>query len=165
MGVDSTFIAVIIVILIGLTLFSLITWSNTRSARDHTQRIYQQQDLVRTSPDAHRLSQAVHLLRPSVRLGFDYMINVDKPGELPYISDWNTGGTMPTQAEIEDALARVTKIESTGYAAMRRSEYPSVEDQLDAAFKARRGDDTEQQELDNRIEEIKNKYPKSDDAL
>ena len=43
---------------------------------------------------------------------------------------------------------------------MRRSEYPSIEDQLDAAFKARRGDDTEQQELDNRIAEIKSKYPK-----
>jgi hypothetical protein len=165
MGVDGTFIAVIIVILIGLSIFSLINWSNTRNARDHTRRLYQQQDLVRMSPDVHRLSQAVHLLRPSVRLGFDYMIKADKPGELPYISDWHTGGTMPTQAEIDDALNQVTKIESTGYAAMRRSEYPSVEDQLDAAYKARRGDDTEQQELDNRIEEVKNKYPKSDDAL
>jgi hypothetical protein len=48
---------------------------------------------------------------------------------------------------------------------MRRSEYPSIEEQLDAAYKARRGDITEQQELDNRIEQIKNKYPKSDDAL
>ena len=43
---------------------------------------------------------------------------------------------------------------------MRRAEYPSVEDQLDAAFKARQGDDTEQLELDNRIAEIKHKYPK-----
>lgn len=43
---------------------------------------------------------------------------------------------------------------------MRRSEYPSVEDQLDAAYKARQGDDTEQLLLDSRITEIKNKYPK-----
>jgi len=59
----------------------------------------------------------------------------------------------------------VTAIDSTGYAAMRRSEYPSIQDQLDAAYKARRGNTAEQEELDNRIEKIKNKYPKSDDAL
>lgn len=72
---------------------------------------------------------------------------------------------MPTQAELDEALKKVTAIDSTGYAAMRRSEYPSIEDQLDAAYKARRGDFTEQEELDNRIQQIKDKYPKSDDAL
>ena len=72
---------------------------------------------------------------------------------------------MPTQVELEKALKKVTAIDCTGYAAMRRSEYPSIEEQLDAAYKARRGDMSEQEQLDNRIEQIKNKYPKSDDAL
>ena len=97
-------------------------------------------------------------------MGFDYHIKHEN-GQLPYISEWNTGGSMPTPAELDDALKKVTAIDSTGYAAMRRSEYPSIEEQLDAAFKARRGDFSEQEQLDNRIEQIKNKYPKSDDAL
>ena len=164
MVLDNTMIGAMIVLLVGLSAIVFFNWSNTRNARRHTEKIFQQQHLVRTHPDVHRLSQAVHLLRPSVRLGFDYVIEHDD-GKLPYISEWNTGGSMPTQAELDEALKKVTAIDSTGYAAMRRSEYPSIEDQLDAAYKARRGDFTEQEELDNRIQQIKDKYPKSDDAL
>ena len=161
---DKTLIGALVVLLLGLCVFVVITWSNTRSARKHTETIFQQQHLVRTDPDAHRLSQAVHLLRPPVRLGFDYVIKHDN-GKLPCIADWNTGGSMPSQEELDVALKKVTAIDSMGYAAMRRSEYPSIEEQLDAAYKARRGDPTEQIELDDRIEQIKDKYPKSDDAL
>ena len=164
MVLDNTLIGALIVLLLGLTAFVSITWSNTSNARKHTEKIFQQQHLVRTHPDAHRLSQAVHLLRPSVRLGFDYVIKHDN-GKLPYISSWDTGGSMPTPAELDDVLKKVAAIDSTGYAAMRRAEYPSIEDQLDAAYKARRGDTIEQEELDNRIEQVKNKYPKTDDAL
>jgi hypothetical protein len=164
MVLDNTMIGAMVVLLVGLSAIVFFNWSNTRNARRHTERIFQQQHLVRTHPDVHRLSQAVHLLRPSVRLGFDYSI-VHDDGKLPYISEWNTGGSMPTQAQLDEALKKVTAIDSTGYAAMRRSEYPSIEDQLDAAYKARRGDFTEQEELDNRIQQIKDKYPKSDDAL
>ena len=164
MGLDNTMIGAMLVLLVGLSAIVFFNWSNTRNARRHTEKIFQQQHLVRTHPDVHRLSQAVHLLRPSVRLGFDYVIKHDD-GKLPYISEWNTGGSMPTQAELDEALKKVTAIDSTGYAAMRRSEYPSIEEQLDAAYKARRGDFTEQEELDNRIQQIKDKYPKSDDAL
>ena len=164
MVLDNSMIGALLVLLVGLSALIYFNWSNTRSARKHTEKIFQQQHLVRTHPDVHRLSQAVHLLRPSVRLGFDYLIEHDD-GKLPRITEWNTGGSMPTQAELDDALNKVTAIDSTGYAAMRRSEYPSIEEQLDAAFKARRGDFSEQEQLDNRIEQIKNKYPKSDDAL
>lgn len=164
MVLDNSMIGALLVLLVGLSALVYFNWSNTRSARKHTEKIFQQQHLVRTHPDVHRLSQAVHLLRPSVRLGFDYVIEHDD-GKLPRITEWNTGGSMPTQAELDDALNKVTAIDSTGYAAMRRSEYPSIEEQLDAAFKARRGDFSEQEQLDNRIEQIKNKYPKSDDAL
>ena len=164
MVLDNTLISVLILILVGILVLVYFNWSNTRDARRHTQRIFQQQRLVREVPDAHRLSQAVHLLRPSVRLGFDYFIETED-GKLPHISEWNTAGTMPTQAEFDEALRRVGSIDSRGYAAMRRQEYPSVEEQLDAAFKARHGDTSEQEELDSRIEQIKSKYPKSDDDL
>jgi hypothetical protein len=164
MVLDRTLIGALVVLLFGLIVFVFIIWSNTRAARKHTENIFQQQHLVRTSPDVHRLSQAVHLLRPSVRLGFDYDIKQDG-GKLPRISEWNTGGSMPTQTELDDALKKVAAIDCTGYAAMRRAEYPGIEEQLDAAFKARRGNPAEQEELDNRIQQIKDKYPKSDDAL
>ncbi|HAJ91334.1 MAG TPA: hypothetical protein DCO71_01715 [Gammaproteobacteria bacterium] len=164
MVMDSTLISALLVLLLGLIAFVLFTWSNTRGAREHTENILQQQRLVRTSPDAHRLSQAMHLLRPSVRLGFDYLIK-QEDGKLPYIAEWDTGGSMPTQAELDDALKKVAAIDCTGYAAMRRSEYPGIEEQLDAAFKARHGDTAEQDALDNRIQQTKEKYPKSDDAL
>ena len=164
MILDQTLIGALVVLLFGLIVFVFITWSNTRGARKHTENIFQQQHLVRTSPDVHRLSQAVHLVRPSVHLGFDYVIKQDA-GKLPCISEWNTGGPRPTQTELDEALKKVAAIDCTGYAAMRRSEYPGIEEQLDAAFKARRGDPAEQDMLDNRIQQTKDKYPKSDDAL
>jgi len=164
MVLDNTLIGALIVILMGLSTVIFFSWSNTKDARRHTKRIFQQQHLIRVDPDAHRLGQAVHLLRPSAHLGFDYFIEHDD-GKLPYISEWNGSGSMPTLVELEGALRKVTAIDSTGYAAMRRSEYPSIEDQLDAAYKARHGDITEQAELDNRIEQVKSKYPKSDDDL
>ena len=50
-------------------------------------------------------------------------------------------------------------------ASLRRAEYPSVEDQLKAAYLARQGDTSMQEELDARITEIREKYPKSDECL
>ena len=164
MVLDNTLIGALIIILVALSAVIFFSWSNTKDARRHTKEIFQQQHLIRVDPDAHRLSRAVHLLRPSAHLGFDYFIEHDD-GKLPYISEWNGSGSMPTLVELEGALRKVTAIDSTGYAAMRRSEYPSIEDQLDAAYKARHGDITEQAELDNRIEQVKSKYPKSDDDL
>ena len=50
--------------------------------------------------------------------------------------------------------------EPEGYMFLRKSEYPSIEDQLDALYKARRGDDSELKKLDRKITRVKNKYPK-----
>ena len=162
MNVNLILALVFITLALGVYIF--ISWSNKQAARKHTQDISQQHKLLLDDPDVHRLCQAVHLVRPAARPGFDYLIQ-HQPGELPYIAEWNTGGTMPTQAELDAALKQVPTIDSTGYAAMRRAEYPGIEDQLDAAYKARQGDPTEQQALDARITEIKEKYPKSDDEM
>lgn len=165
MAIDNTLISAILVILIGLVAWVVIIWTNSRAAHERTHLILQQHHLVATNQAAHRLSQAVHLLHPTVRLGIDYTICCDNTVDEPYISQWNAGGSMPTKSDLDDAYARVPEVDSRGYAAMRRAEYPSVEDQLDAAFKARHGDVTEQEELDNRIEQIKSKYPKTEDDL
>lgn len=43
---------------------------------------------------------------------------------------------------------------------LRASEYPSLGDQADAAFKARQGDDSQQLAIDTLIAAVKAKYPK-----
>lgn len=165
MLLDATFFGVIAVLIFALSVWVFVVWKDSRVAHKHVSQIFQQQELVRSYPDVHRLSQAIHLLCPSVRLGFDYVLERDQKKGEPYIAAWHTGGCMPTQEELDEALARLVVIENRGYAAMRRTEYPSVEDQLDAAYKARQGDDTEQREIDARITEVKSKYPKSDEEL
>ena len=49
------------------------------------------------------------------------------------------------------------------YASMRAAAYPSVEEQLDAAYRARQGDNSMQLEIDERIRRAKEQYPKSED--
>ena len=50
--------------------------------------------------------------------------------------------------------------EPEGYKFLRKSEYPAIEDQLDALYKARKGDDSELKKLDRKITRVKKKYPK-----
>lgn len=44
--------------------------------------------------------------------------------------------------------------------ALRIGEYPAIGDQMDAAFKARQGDVSQQETIDAQIEAVKIKYPK-----
>ena len=44
--------------------------------------------------------------------------------------------------------------------ALRIGEYPAIGDQMDAAFKARQGDNSQQVAIDAAIEAVKAKYPK-----
>lgn len=48
--------------------------------------------------------------------------------------------------------------------ALRIGEYPSIGDQMDAAFKARQGDNSQQLEIDSAIAIVKAKYPKPEAA-
>jgi hypothetical protein len=164
MAIDNTFIGVLSIILLGVIVWSYFMWTSSRSSHQATHRLLEQHHLIANNPAAHRLSQAVHILHPDARLGIDYTISSGKAGEAPFISYWS-GGNKPTQDDIDNALARAQEADKRGYAAMRRAEYPGIEDQLDAAYKARQGDITEQVEIDKKIEEIKNKYPKSDEEL
>jgi len=165
MVLDSTIIGVLIVLLIVVFMWVFVIWSNSRQSHQQTHQVLRQQNLVRNDPAAHRLSQAVHLLRPMAHLGFDYTIDHSTKGAPPRLATWSARSEMPTQTELDDVMPEVSEVNVKGYAAMRRAEYPSVGDQLDAAYKARHGDDSEEQELDKQIAEIKNKYPKTDAQL
>lgn len=61
--------------------------------------------------------------------------------------------------DTEDDL---TSPNSYDYTQVRRIKYPSEGDQLDAAYKARLGDTSEQTTVDAAIAAVKTKYPKDD---
>ena len=77
-----------------------------------------------------------------------------------------SSSSRPTEAEINAALLEISDIHHEAkYAAMRRAEYPSVAEQLDAAYQARQGNTAKQLELDEKISAIKQKYPKTDECV
>ena len=59
----------------------------------------------------------------------------------------------------EPPTAEETKID---YGFARRSAYPQLENQLEAMYDARQGDDTKQKAIDGHIEIVKAKIPKDD---
>jgi len=76
---------------------------------------------------------------------------------MPYIGDWYSVEPKPTQEQLHEAINRVA---GRSYVALRRAEYPTVGDQLDAAYKARHGNPSQQSAQDDLITDIKLKYPK-----
>ena len=77
------------------------------------------------------------------------------------------GGYIPAhREEINAALLEVSDVHHDDkFAAMRRADYPSVEEQLDAAYRARQGDNAKQLEVDEKIRRVKERYPKRDECL
>jgi hypothetical protein len=126
----------------------------------------QQQSLIRHDESARELCRAVHVLQPDAHAGIDYVIRHDRPGQPPYLAEWRAPGPQPSGDELRRALSKISSEDlEKNYASLRRAEYPSIGDQLDAAYKARQGNDAEQSDIDARIRAIKEKYPKSDDCL
>ncbi len=115
------------------------------------------------------LDGAIKTLFPNAVNGIDYVLQDD--GKGPYIKRWNLPDPKPTQTELVQAeKAYVAKRTATAYKKKRRKEYPPVEDQLDALWKALEAaglvtEDPAQPENDPRgmlakIKAIKAKYPK-----
>ena len=107
-----------------------------------------------------------HLLQPDAHAGIDYVIRHDKADEEPYLAEWHAARPEPNREELRRAVAKIVRQEpGKNYASLRLAEYPSVGDQLDAAYKARQGNDAEQIEIDELIGKVKDKYPKSVECL
>ena len=54
------------------------------------------------------------------------------------------------------------EISELNYGGARREAYPQIENQLEAMYDARKGDDTKQKAIDGHIEIVKAKFPKDD---
>jgi Ca2+/H+ antiporter len=163
---DSTTLNVFLIILLIVGVWVFILWTNTRTMHKHIQQVAQQQSVIRHDDAARSLCRAIHTLEPAVHAGIDYIIK-DDPGKGPYIAQWlNTTIPQPKPEQLEQALETISGIDPVkDHAAQRLREYPSVGDQLDAAYKARHGDTADQVKLDEQISKIKQKYPKSDECL
>lgn len=128
------------------------------------QELARQHSLLNTSDEARLLCRAIQRIRPGAHPTLDYVIRAsdDRPA---YLAEWHSDLPRPTEEEIAAAMNAVSIDDiSGGYSARRRAEYPSVGDQLDAAYKARHGEPREQQEIDRRIAEVKRRYVKPDEC-
>lgn len=167
MSFDSSTMNFLLITLVVVGAWGFILWSNTRAMHRQILQVAQQQSTIRKNDDVRQLCRAIHHLHPTVHAGIDYIINDDDPEQKPYIARWlNTSIPQPQPEELERALQDISGVDPVkDHAAQRLREYPSIGDQLDAAYKARHGDDNDQVRLDGLIRRVKEKYPKSDETL
>jgi type II secretory pathway component PulJ len=163
---DKGAINIVAVVMVVVCVWLYILWKNSRKMHDTINLIAQQQNLIRHDQQARALCRAIHILDPNITAGVDYVIRHDTPEQEPYIAEWMTVTSRPSEAEIHSALQEIADIHhEEKYATMRRTEYPSVEEQLDAAYQARQGNSAKQLEIDEEISRVKEKYPKTDECV
>jgi hypothetical protein len=145
------------VILVGGWLYFVS--QNARNMRRQLRQIAEQHTLIHADKQARKLCRAIHQLHPMMHAGVDFTIRADATNHTAYIAEWYGIEPKPSQDQLDEALSRVA---GKSYVDLRKAEYPSVGDQLDAAYKARHGDITDQQRQDALIGDIKMKYPRAD---
>ena len=161
MGSTNIIIGVLAVVCVWI----LIMWNNSRKMNDAIKLVAQQHSLLRYDERAHMLCRAIHILNPNVTAGIDYIIRHETLEKEPYIAEWTTNVSRPTEEEINSALLEISDVHHEDkYAALRRAEYPSVGEQLDAAYQGRQGNNARQLEVDEKIFRVKEKYPKTDEC-
>ena len=157
---------IVIVVLISACIMIYILWKNSRRMDEAIKQTSQQRNLIRHDERALTLCRAIRILNPNVTAGVDYVIRQDTLEQEPYIAEWMADIPQPTEEEINSAMQEVSDVHHEDkYAAMRRADYPSIEEQLDAAYQARQGNGAKQLEVDEKIRLVKERYPKGDVCL
>jgi len=163
---DNGISSIVIVILVAVCIWIYILWQNSRKMNDSIKLIAQQQNLVRHDKRARMLCRAIRLLNPNLTTGVDYVIRHDTPEQEPYVAEWLTDSPRHSEEEINSALLEISDVHHENeYAAMRRMEYPSIGEQLDAAYQARQGNNAKQFEVDEKIRRVREKYPKTEESV
>ena len=162
----SGVINIVIVVLISVCIMVYVLWKNSRKMDEAIKLTAQQRNLLKQDERALKLCRAIRILNPNVTAGVDYVIRQDPPEQEPYIAEWMADTSRPTEEEINSALLEISDVHhEANYAALRRAEYPSAGEQLDAAYQARQGNNARQLEVDEKIGAIKQKYPKTDECI
>ena len=163
---DNGVMNIVIVVLVAACIWLYILWQNSRKMHDTINLVAQQRELIRHDVRARTLCRAIRMLNPDFTVGVDYFIGQDTPEQEPYIAKWTATVPRPAEKEIDAALQEISDIHhEEKYASMRRAEYPSVEEQLDAAYQARQGNNARQLEVDEKIRLVKEKYPKTEECV
>ena len=163
---DNGVINIVIVVLIVVCIWIYILWKNSRKMNESIMLIAQQHELTRHDGRTRTLCRALHILNPQLTAGVDYVIRHDNPEQAPYIAEWLTDASRTDEEEMKSAIREISDVHHEHkYAALRRAEYPSVEEQLDAAYQARQGNNAVQLEVDEQIRAVKEKYPKTDESV
>lgn len=161
---DSSTLNILIIALLIVGVWVYFLWSNARTTNKIILQVAQQQSVIRHNDAVRLLCRAIHLLQPDAHAGTDYIVNEGGPDQSPYIAEWlNSRIPQPKHEEIEHALKNISDIDpAKDHAAQRLKEYPSIGEQLGAAYNARHGDYADQIRLDEQIKKVKEKYPKSE---
>ena len=158
MVIDSILLLTLVFCIIMVGGWLYFVSQNARATHEQLRQIAQQHTLIHTDERARELCVAVHQLHPMVHAGVDFVIKREGPDKKPYIAEWHSEDPKPTPEQLEAAFSKVA---GKDYVDLRQAEYPSVGDQLDAAYKARHGDNSEQNQIDAQIADVKMKYPKT----
>ena len=163
---DNGVTNIVIVVLVVACIFIYVLWKNSQRTIDAILLVAQQHGLVGHDERARALCRAIHILKPGLSAGVDFVIRHDSPEQEPYIAEWLADTPQPSDEEINAALREISDVRhEEKYATMRRKEYPSVEEQLDAAYQARQGNTAKQIEIDEQIRSVREKYPKTDECV
>ncbi len=156
----------IVILLLTLVVFWIFyLWRNSRQLHSDIKQVAQQHSIIRHDDRVRMLCRAIHLINPNVSAGIDYIVRHDNPDQEPVIAEWKSDAPQPTEEQIRNALKEVSNTyHEQEYAEMRRAEYPSVEEQLQAAYEARQGNNAMQLKVDERIRLVREKYPKSEEC-
>lgn len=164
MSFDNSTLTILSVVLLMVGFWVYFLWLSARSTKIIIMQMSQQQSIIRHNEAVRLLCRAIHSLQPDAHAGTDYIVSEGGSDQIPYIAKWlNSRIPQPKHEEIELALNNVSDINpAKDHAAQRLKEYPSIRDQLGAAYNARQGDYADQIRLDEKIRNVKEKYPKSE---
>ncbi len=156
LGAIAVFIAVLI-------LFYVLNSRQQTETRRELDELNERMYKMRNEPSIHskearEMCAAIHHLYPDAVAGEHFQLADD--GHGPYINAWMLSDEPPTATQLAKIYAEhMEEWQTPGFREARLAEYPSIGDQLDAMYKARRGDSAALEELDQMIGRIKAKYP------
>jgi hypothetical protein len=164
MSFDNSTLTILSVVLLMVGFWVYFLWLNARSTKKIIMQVSQQQSIISHNESVRLLCRAIHSLQPDAHAGTDYIVSEGGPDQVPYIVKWlNSRIPQPKHEEIEQVLKNISDINpEKDHAVQRLKEYPSIRDQLAAAYNARQGDYADQIKLDEIIRKVKEKYPKSE---
>lgn len=156
LGAIAIFVAVVV-------LFYVLNRQQQSETRLQLDELHTRMQNLHREPSVHskaarEMCAAIHHLYPHAVAGEDFQLADD--GNGPYINAWMLADEQPSAKQLAGIYEdHREQWQGTNYREARLAEYPSIGEQLDAMYKARRGDDSALRVVDEIITEVKGKHP------